>query len=209
MSDASVYEDLREAIARGDIVPSSPLVEADLMQAYDAGRPAVRVAIVRLEQDGLVERVKNRSARVRLVPAEEAIEIYRVRTLLESYAVAQAAERATAAEVVELRELIAAADDGRSSGRSADAAATDTRFHQRILEISGNRTVARLCENLHGHLVRYHHRTRLDQEASGASPKEHRDIANAIAARDPSAAAAAMTAHLERLTAILDRVLTG
>jgi DNA-binding GntR family transcriptional regulator len=207
MSDDLVYSDLREAIARGDIEPSSPLVEIDLMQRYDAGRLAVRTAIVRLEQDGLVERVKNRSARVRLVPPEEAVEIYRTRCLLETYAVAQAAARATPAEVAELRALVAEADADRAAGRLLEAFTGDTRFHQRIVEIAGNRTVARLSDSLHGHLVRYHHRTRLEQEATHASLHEHRVIVDAIAARDPASAATAMTAHLERLTAILQGVL--
>jgi DNA-binding GntR family transcriptional regulator len=208
MSDDSVFADLREAIARGELEPGSSLVESDLMERFAAGRPAVRTAIVRLEQDGLVERIKNRSARVRLVPPQEALEIYRVRTLLEAYAVSQAAARATPADVDGLRTLIAAVDTSRAAGRMAEAVAGDTTFHRRILEIADNRTVARLCDTLHGHLVRYHHRTRVEQESSDASPREHRDIVDAIAAHDPSAATAAMTAHLERLTAILQRVLT-
>ena len=209
MSDDSVYADLREAIGRGDIEPMASLVESELMERFDAGRPAVRTAIVRLEQDGLVERVKNRTARVRLVPPEEAIEIYRARTLLESYAVAQAATRATESDVADLRALLAAVDDALAAGRYSDAAAGDRQLHQRLLEISGNRTVARLCGTLHGHLVRYHHRTRLEQESSGSSPNEHRAIVDAIDANDPDAASAAMTAHLERLTEILRDVLVG
>ena len=55
MSNASVFDDLREAIAVGAIGPGESLIEADVMQRFDAGRPAVRVAIARLEQEGLVE----------------------------------------------------------------------------------------------------------------------------------------------------------
>jgi GntR family transcriptional repressor for pyruvate dehydrogenase complex len=83
----------------------------------------------------------------------------------------------------------------------------DTQFHQKILEISANTTITRLHGGLHGHLVRHHRSTQLEQERSGASPQEHRAIVEAIAAHDPVAASTAMRAHLDRLTQVLRQVL--
>ena len=74
MSHASVHDELRAAIATGAILPNERLIESELMERFEAGRPAVRIALVRLEQEGLVEQERGHSARVRLsaVPREMA-----------------------------------------------------------------------------------------------------------------------------------------
>lgn len=207
MSNASVYDDLRAAIATGAILPNERLIETELMERFEAGRPAVRTALVRLEQEGLVEQERGYSARVRLIGRDEAIEISEARTLLECYAAGVAAERATAADIDELRTLVEKSDSIRDAGRVSELVDIDTRFHQRVLEIAANRTIMRLHGSLHGHLVRHHRSTQLEQERSGASSQEHRAIVAAIATHDPVAASTAMRAHLDRLAGILRQVL--
>ena len=66
------------------------------------------------------------------------------------------------------------------STRNTTTETFDTEFHRRILSIAGNHTIERLCGSLHGHLLRYHHRTRFEQEASDSSPKEHAAVVDAI-----------------------------
>jgi DNA-binding GntR family transcriptional regulator len=207
MSNASVYEELRAAIATGAILPNERLIESELMERFEAGRPAVRIALVRLEQEGLVEQERGHSARVRLIGRDEAIEISEARALLECYAAGAAAERATEADIDELRTLIEKSESIRDAGRVSELVDIDTQFHQKILEISANTTITRLHGGLHGHLVRHHRSTQLEQERSGASPQEHRAIVEAIAAHDPVAASTAMRAHLDRLTQVLRQVL--
>ena len=50
------YEKLRAAIVRGEIAPNSRLVESDVVTSFDMTRAAVRNALIRLEQEGLVVR---------------------------------------------------------------------------------------------------------------------------------------------------------
>ena len=61
------YEKLRAAIVRGEIAPNSRLVESDVVTSFDMSRAAVRNALIRLEQEGLVVREPHRGARVRQV----------------------------------------------------------------------------------------------------------------------------------------------
>src|SRR5690242_14604388 len=93
----SSYDALREAIVRGDIAPEARLVESDLSTAYEMSRGAVRTALIRLEQEGLVTREPHRGARVRKVSDEEAVEILEARAVLEGLAVRKSAERIDAA----------------------------------------------------------------------------------------------------------------
>lgn len=208
MSNEPLYDQLRRAISAGELQPLEPLVEADLMDRFGVGRPAVRVALVRLEQEGLVEREPNRSARVRLVGPEEAQEIYEARILLETHAAGKAAEKATPSDIAELRSLIDEVAARRDAGLFSQAADLDTLLHRRILEIAGNRTIARMHDGLHGHLVRYRHRLRLEQESSQSSLDEHRHIIEALAASDSDAASTLMREHLESLLRTLQEILT-
>ena len=66
--NADGYEDLRKAIVSGELLPGERLLEEDLSAKLGLGRAAVRMALVRLEHDGLVEHERHRGARVRPVP---------------------------------------------------------------------------------------------------------------------------------------------
>ena len=72
---ADGYEDLRNAIVSGELLPGERLLEEDLSAKLGLGRAAVRMALARLEHDGLVERERHRGARVRRVSQSEAVEI--------------------------------------------------------------------------------------------------------------------------------------
>src|SRR5688572_24386485 len=62
MPVTSSYDALRDAIVRGDIAPDARLVESDLSTTFEMSRGAVRTALIRLEQDGLVVREPHRGA---------------------------------------------------------------------------------------------------------------------------------------------------
>ncbi|MBO0685666.1 MAG: GntR family transcriptional regulator, partial [Candidatus Dormibacteraeota bacterium] len=69
------YQRLREEILTGTFQPNERLVEAALGETFGMPRAVVRMALIRLEQEGLVERERYRGARVRLVSEDEAVEI--------------------------------------------------------------------------------------------------------------------------------------
>jgi DNA-binding GntR family transcriptional regulator len=83
-SDRSPAEQrLRDAIADGGMAPGHRLVEADLVALLGVSRSSVRLAIDTLTAEGLVERVPNRDARVRVVSVPEAVAITECRMALE------------------------------------------------------------------------------------------------------------------------------
>ena len=113
------YEKLREAIVRGEIAPNSRLVESDVVTSFEMSRGAVRNALIRLEQEGLVVREPHRGARVRQVTDVEAIEILQARAVLEGLAVRVTAERIDEAGVERLRACAGAAPGAARIGRPA------------------------------------------------------------------------------------------
>lgn len=195
------YGQLRRAILEGRLVPGQRLVETELARMFGVGRAAVRAALVRLEQEGAVERSPNRGARVRLLSEEEAVEIVEARAALECLVARYAALRARPEDVRELRrilrEMAACARRGDSLGYSE----CNGRFHQTLVRASRHATAGRLLESLRVHTVRYQYRTVLAPGRMPRSLEEHRAIVAAVAARDPDAAEANMRAHLQ---AVLD-----
>ena len=112
-----VYRRLREGITSGQFQPNERLVEANLTRMLGSGRTAVRAALVRLDQEGLVTRELNRGARVRLVSDQEALDIEETRSALERLLARQAAVKGSSEEVrqlgrilIEMRRRFAAGD---------------------------------------------------------------------------------------------------
>jgi DNA-binding GntR family transcriptional regulator len=200
---ADVYEELRTAIATGRMHPNERLVESDLVEKFGASRSAVRTALVRLEQAGLVEHERNRGAKVRLVEVPEAIEIYEARTALEALAARKASEVATPADREELAAILAGISGHLANEDLALASDGNAVLHAAVIRISGQQTVARLVSGLNSHLVRFQYRTIMQPDRPRLSFEEHTAIVDAILAGDADAAEAAMRAHLSKVTETL------
>src|SRR2546429_57444 len=129
-SDA--YHKLREAIVSGQYHPNERLVEASIAQRMGAGRTAVRAALVRLDQEGLVEIERNRGARVRLISDREALEIEEVRAALEGMLARRAAVRVTAEDLSALRQVISEMRERVGAGDPIGFSQLHPTFHQPI-----------------------------------------------------------------------------
>ncbi|HEY1370414.1 MAG TPA: GntR family transcriptional regulator [Gaiellaceae bacterium] len=197
------YELLREAIVGGKLQPNERLVEADLSGMLHASRSAVRTALVRLAQEGLVEHERNRGAKVRLIDEHEAAEILESRMVLEGLAARYAAKNATKADAAELRAIVKEMRSLLNAGNLLAVSDLNAKLHARLLEIAGNRTVSRLVATLSSQLVRFQYRTILLPGRAEQSHAEHRAIVAAVAKGDPDAAEQAVRDHLAHVVAAL------
>ena len=205
MSERDAYLELREAIVSGRYMPNERLVEADLCGGFSLGRAAVRTALVRLEQEGLVVRERHRGAKVRPVSLEEAVEIVEARAALESLAARRAAESASDAQVEELRGIVGRMQTLYERGDLLAVSEQNARLHRRLLELSGHETAARLCATLASQTVRHQFRTILAPGRPERSLEEHTAIVEAVAAHDPRGAETAMRRHLSGVADALRR----
>lgn len=207
MAGNSSYEALREAIVRGDIAPDARLVEADVSSSFEMSRGAVRTALIRLEQEGLVVREPHRGARVRKVSDEEAVEILQARSVLEGLAVRQAAERIDDAGKERLRAVLTRHRELLEQGDLLGASDANADLHAELLELSGHRTAQRLIRALNSQTVRYQYRTILIPGRSAASAGEHTAIVEAVMAGRGDEAEAAMRTHLFNVAQAVQRGL--
>ena len=197
------YRKLRDAIVDGRFQPNERLVEANLARMFGAGRTAIRAALVRLDQEGLVERQPNRGARVRLVSDREALEIEEVRVALEQMLARHAATRITRSNVADLRRILNDMTARVEAGDPLGYSELNARFHEMIWAIADQGVAATLVANLKSQSIRFQYRTILQPGRPDRSLREHRLIVEALASGDPDASETAMREHLSRVVETL------
>jgi DNA-binding GntR family transcriptional regulator len=203
------YQVLREAIVSGQFHPNERLVEASLATRLKAGRTAVRAALVRLDQEGLVTLEPNRGARVRLITDREAVEIEEVRANLEGMLARRAATQATPADLQELRQVIVEMRKRAENGDSIGYSELNARFHQRIWSAADHPTASRLVGGLKSQSIRFQYQTILRPGRTERSLREHEAIFEALKAHDGEAAEAAMLEHLAEVLDTLRWAMDG
>ena len=190
------FATLRQAILSGDFAPGQRLVEEDLAGTLGVTRQSLRAALLDLATEGLVERIPNRGARVRIVSTEEAVAITECRMALEALCAAKAAARITDDDAVQLRELGDNLKRSVADGNPLKYSELNRELHRRVGVISGQQVAVGLLERLHGQLVRHQFRLALRPGRPEVSLGEHLAILYAVADRKPEDADRAVRAHL-------------
>ncbi len=203
-------ERLRQAILAGDMAPGQRLIEEELAGMLGVTRASLRGALFDLAADGLVERIPNRGARVRVVTIGEAVAITECRMALEGLCAAKAAELVTEPEVLQLQQLGEQLQASVADGESLKYSALNHELHRLIGEISGQTVAARLLERLNGQLVRHQFRLSLRPGRAQASLAQHLAIIAAVTGRRPAEAEQATRQHLRSvIAALLDQQEPG
>lgn len=194
---------LRAAISRGELSPGHRLVEAELAEQIGVNRSSVRLAIDALIAEGLVERIPNRGARVRVVSTDEAVAITECRMSLEALLARKAAERLTDDEAGRLRAHLQAMGDAVESGDLLKYAELIRHLYGLVHEAARHPVATGLVERLQGQLVRHQFRLSLRPGRPRVSLAELTDVVDAITDRDPDRAQAAVVAHFRSVLAAL------
>ncbi|HEY9023007.1 MAG TPA: FadR/GntR family transcriptional regulator [Burkholderiaceae bacterium] len=205
-----VADQIRTVIQDGGYAVGSRLPpERELALQLGVSRPSLREALIALEIDGRVE-IRMGSGVYVCAPArrpdrdtpalgESPSELMHARAVLESAVIALAAARVTRPAMARIRERLDAMREDQS--RRRPPLENDRRFHVAIAEMSGNSVLTRLVGELfderHGPIAS---RLRIQSETVQTwdhALAEHERIYDALEARDPQAAAAAMSSHLQ------------
>jgi DNA-binding GntR family transcriptional regulator len=139
---------LEEEIVLGWLQPRERLIEEDIASRFEVKRHVVREAIAELERMGLVERVQNKGAAVRMLSPTEVRQIYSVREALETLAAQQIplpASPETIHTLVDIQEQHAAAIE---QGDSRAAFRANMAFHNALFGACGNPHLVEIIRNL-------------------------------------------------------------
>lgn len=192
---------IRDAIFEGKIKPEERLTIERIAAEFGISRTPVREALKALETDGIVRIQPHRGAIVQRLDEDELSDRYTVRALLEGYAGelackadAPAIARDLDANCGELQQAIAAAS---SDDLDAIRVLVDlnSRFHERILNASGSKTILRMLEAMRMPVAYRLYIWRVPERRQ-FSLDCHRNIAEAFRANKPKQVRRLMEAHL-------------
>lgn len=83
----NIVEEIRFRIVNRELPPGAKIVEMDLAKEFETSRAPVREALRQLENEGLVEYIRNAGCSVKNISMEDVYEIYLMRSSYEILAV--------------------------------------------------------------------------------------------------------------------------
>jgi DNA-binding GntR family transcriptional regulator len=139
---------LRAAIVVGELAQGEQLREVQLARTFGTGRSAVREALRQLVQEGLAQHEVHRGTFVRLIGADDIVDVYRAREAVECRALELALEQG--ADPAPLRAAFERLRESAAEGREtwSDMAEVDMRFHETLVSLAGSARLERMFATL-------------------------------------------------------------
>lgn len=143
-----VAERLRQRIFAHELTPGTWIDEQKLAEQYGISRTPLREALKVLASEGLVELKPRRGCYVTEISGQDLDDIFPLMAMLEGRAAAEAVQRASAAEVRELKAIHERLEAAARDGRIDAFFEANQEFHRRIQEMSGNRWLLSVIQDL-------------------------------------------------------------
>ncbi|MEO1138274.1 MAG: GntR family transcriptional regulator [Pseudomonadota bacterium] len=186
-----IYRQLRALVLFGDLAPGQAVTIQGLTDRLGAGMTPVREAIRRLTAEGALEFQGNRRVSVPQLSADNISELILARQWLDPHLTLRATERASLADLDHLTSLDSALDAAIGQGDLRAYLELNYAFHSHIYSIADAPILADLAEGL---WLRFGPSLRVVCGRIGTQnlPDKHKDMLNAMHARDAEAAARAI-----------------
>jgi DNA-binding GntR family transcriptional regulator len=190
-----VYDALLGLITSRALRPGQHLVETELAGRLGVSRQPVREALQRLSTEGWVDLRPAQGAFVHEPTEAEADELLVVRSLLETEAARLAAHNTSAKGLKKLKELCAVGERAVRDDDVDAVVAANAAFHAEVMALAGNAVLAELAAQVEQRVRWYY--TPVARTRGIQSWREHRELIDAIAGRDETAASRVTRAHTE------------
>jgi len=192
------YHALRRAIFSGELKAGQRLVETQLATRLQVSRTPIREAIRLLQHENLAMTDPSGVLRVATISATDAAQLYDCRLALERLSVLEACTKASAAHVQDLEKILLQSEDFKQNLTVSESQLLelDYQFHRLLAQSSGNAWLVALLEQVFDKMLLLRLQTTIHNPQVLEIRVEHRRIFEAIAARSPNQAIAAMESHL-------------
>lgn len=207
-SDSSeAYHAIKQLISEGYLKPGERVNTSNLAEQLGVSRTPIREALAMVEAEGLVQSIPKKGMIVYSFSKKEIQDIYTLRELLEGHAVRQAAVAENKKFLSEMQtawrkidEKLATIEKWESTNERAKHVQNLTKcsreFHNTILKASGNsrlELVMKLITEVPLTSTVYFH---YSSDQLRHSNQQHKEIIDAIEAREPQEAALIMGDHI-------------
>jgi DNA-binding GntR family transcriptional regulator len=195
LARTSVYQQLRAAILSCSLRPGTQLQERQLAEQFQVSKSPVRDALLKLEEQNLVEVMPRKGYRVRRISLADSRELYEMRQILERECIVRLIDAAS-------DQTLSALDEFRTLPSPIELSEWieyNTAFHAFIATNCGNSRLARsACETIELYeRLTYVSVTSSDELDLADFVAEHSAIIDAIQKRDKRQAVALARDHIE------------
>lgn len=187
------YTTLFNRIIKGVYSANTRLKEDELADEFKISRTPIREILRLLQQDGLIEILPNRGARVYGFTVDDLEDIYEIRRVLEVLALDFAAPSMRINGLVELRESIEAMKDIDDAKKHA---ALDAKLHEYIIESSRRRRLINMLNQLFHLMQTFRELGFRDVQVQKSTYVEHLELIDALSVRDIPLAKEVLARHI-------------
>lgn len=198
------YRILKRQILDNDITAGSQILELEAAARLGMSRTPIREAMVRLDQEGMVELRPRHGMRVLPISPDVLAEIYEILTALEGIAAEAAARKGASPE--QLANLQQAVDEMEAALAADDLlrwSIADATFHRQLVDLAGNRRLAALVEQVSDQAHRARMTTLRLRPRPVSSNRDHAALVQAIRDRDARLAREIHEQHRRRAADML------
>jgi len=204
-----VYDAIKMAILKGELPLGQRLIEKELVREIGTSRTPIREAIIKLEQEGLVERSNGKGSYFVSSFGKQHIEdLFGVREVLETFCISLAMDRINEDEIKQLDQVIQEEELPYNKVDVFAMIELDTKFHEILYRASGNYKLYEILSNLRDHLYRYRAMSFRLRERRQIALSNHKKLLSAIKKKDSKLAKKLILDTISRSKAILLEEIT-
>jgi DNA-binding GntR family transcriptional regulator len=194
--ETQVLDRLRQAILEGHFPPGSQLNQVQIAAQFGISRGPVRVAINKLEKEGLVMNYAYRGTFVAPLEKKKVSDLYEVRAALEAFGVRLAVARCQTEDIAAFESIV---DEMRAAAHRSDTSEVirlDFKAHEFFMEMACNQVLLETWSTLKVQVQRvlgFRHRSYPNLVEIADS---HLPFIKSMQTRDTNKAAKIMEAHI-------------
>ena len=193
-----VFENLKSAIIKGDMLPGGRLIESRLAETLGISRTPVREAIHKLEREGYLRKLPRGGFSVLGLSRDDVEETFGIRRVLESYAARLAAEKHKKSDLKPLAKKIQLYQKHLDSKDLEALPDINTEFHDLLYALSRSPKLITMINNLRDQIYRFRQLILKNEKLARMSNEDHKDMLERIRQRDAKGVERLVREHLVR-----------
>ncbi|CAH2400773.1 FCD domain-containing protein [Mesorhizobium escarrei] len=191
-----VQAEIERMIIDGELKPNERVNENALSQRLGVSRGPIREACSALSAMGLIEIIPNRGFFIRALSNDEAQDLSEARAGVFGCMAMMLAERVTDPQIAILRALLQRMDEIVKLGDVHVYYPVNLEFHKQIAQMAGNKRLELIYQSFVRELHIQRYRALASRDVLHISNAEHREIVDALEAREPVRALIAARTHI-------------
>jgi DNA-binding GntR family transcriptional regulator len=198
ISRDQAYERIKNMIVAGELQTGDVTSVNELIEKLDMGRSPIRDAILRLNDEGLVQVVPRKGIFVSGIRSKDIKDLFQLRLAIELFAVERIIEDFNEEALKELEIIVDNQEELAKEGDDDAFIVSDENFHIGLVQLLENKRMNNILLDGREQLSLYGFKALTLHNNAKESMEEHKKILEAIKHKDKETARRELTKHLTR-----------